>query len=283
MLHHLLAQDRRFSFPNAYQVSFPHQFLTREAKELPRFSFFIPRRRPMDNVELNLVLPQEDEFALSVASLKSPCLGWVFPRHRERFEKYLTFKEASPEEIAEWQDAFLRFVSKLQWRDNRPLILKSPPHTARIRLLLEMFPQAKFVHIHRNPHAVFQSSRKTFQIMYDWHGLHEPQLQDLDDWILRQYREMYASYFEERALIPRGHLHEVQFETLEKNPLDEMRRLYNALELPDIETAEPDLRRYIGLHSHYEKNSFVQLSSELKVRIEQEWKTCFEEWNYPIG
>ena len=34
---------------------------------------------------------------------------------------------------------------------NRSLLLKSPPHTARIRLLLEMFPNARFVHILRDP------------------------------------------------------------------------------------------------------------------------------------
>jgi len=32
-LHQLLAQDTRFAFPNTYQVSFPHTFLSSEARE----------------------------------------------------------------------------------------------------------------------------------------------------------------------------------------------------------------------------------------------------------
>src|SRR5262245_52485199 len=50
-LHQLLAQDRRFSFPNLYQTSFPHTFLSTEKREARMVSFFLPRRRPMDNVE----------------------------------------------------------------------------------------------------------------------------------------------------------------------------------------------------------------------------------------
>src|SRR5437879_2520647 len=99
LLHQLFAQDRRFAFPNSYQVSFPHTFLTTEAADSPLMSFFLPRQRPMDNMEWALSSPQEDEFALCVSSLKSPCLAWVFPRQRERFEKYLTFRTAAPNEI----------------------------------------------------------------------------------------------------------------------------------------------------------------------------------------
>ncbi len=34
----------------------------------------------------------------------------------------------------------------------------SPPHTGRIRLLAEMFPQAKFIHLVRDPYSLFPST-----------------------------------------------------------------------------------------------------------------------------
>src|SRR5262245_55301745 len=49
-LHNLLTVDERFAFPNNYQTLFPHTFLTTEAVTSRLMSFFLPRRRPMDNI-----------------------------------------------------------------------------------------------------------------------------------------------------------------------------------------------------------------------------------------
>jgi hypothetical protein len=120
-LHQLLAQDRRFAFPNGYQTAFPHTFLTTEARDSRLLSFFVPKRRPMDNMEMALALPQEDEFALCTSCLKSPCMSWVFPRRRKHFGRYLTFRNVSPDEIAQWRAVFEWFLKKLTWKYRRPL------------------------------------------------------------------------------------------------------------------------------------------------------------------
>lgn len=279
-LHHLLAQDRRFAFPNGYQTAFPHTFLTTEARDARLLSFFVPKRRPMDNMELSLALPQEDEFALCTSCLKSPCMAWIFPRRREHFGRYLSFRNASPDEIAEWRAAFHLFLKKLTWKYRRPLVLKSPPHTCRIRLLLEMFPGAKFVHIHRDPYVVFQSTRKTFLTMFDWQGLQKPDLGDLDDWILEQYREMYEVCFAERSLIPPGCYHEMAFEELEKDPMGEMRKVYGALDLPDFRAVEAEMRGHIARLRTYRKNEFSDPEPELKARISSMWGSTIDEWGY---
>src|SRR5262249_57919454 len=169
----------------------------------------LPRRRPMDNVEWTVASPQEDEFALCVMTLRSPCMSWVFPRQRERFCKYLSFRDVAPNEVSEWRRAFDTFLKKLHLRDSRPLILKSPPHTARIPLLLEMFPGAKFVHIHRDPVVVFQSSLRTMELMLDWQALQRANSPDFDEWTLHQYWEMYEASFEARPRIPEGQICEV--------------------------------------------------------------------------
>jgi hypothetical protein len=209
-------------------------------------------------------------------------MGWVFPRQRDRYDKYLTFQDVPEGEVAQWQTEFLLFLKKLTWKYGRPLVLKSPPHTCRIRVLLQMFPQAKFVHIHRNPYAVFQSSRRTFQVNFELHRLQRPRLSDLDDWVLRQYREMYEVFFEERSLIPEGHFHEVCFEELEEDPVGQVRRVYQALDLPEFGQAEPALRRYVDSIAGYKKNEFPDLPADLRTRIAAEWRPCFKEWGYPV-
>lgn len=281
-LHNLLTADGRFAFPNNYEAFFPHTFLTTQALGTRLAELFLPPRRPMDNVEWDMRSPQEDEFALAAATGLSPCLGWAFPRRRDHYDRYLTFRGVPADEVARWRAAFARFLRKLTWKYGRPLVLKSPPHTCRIRLLLEMFPRARFVHIRRDPYAVFRSSRLMFRTVFDMHRVQRPGPDDLDDWILRQYREMYDAFLEERGLIPAGQFHEVGFEELEKDPVGQVRRVYDALGLPAFAEVEPAVRRYTGSIAGYKKNEFSDLPADLRVRIASSWRRCFEEWDYPI-
>lgn len=281
-LHNLMTVDERFAFANNYQALFPHSFLSTEASASRLMGFFMPKRRPMDNVEWNLQSPQEDEFALCIASGKSPCMGWVFPQRQEHYDRYLTFQGVSKEEVVCWQEALLLFMKKLTWKYGRPLVLKSPPHTCRIRLLLEMFPHAKFIHIQRNPYPVFPSSKWTFQVNYEMHRLQHSRPDHMDEWVLRQYRTMYESFFEERKLIPPENLVEVRFEQLEEDPLGELRRLYADLGLPDFGLVEPAIQRYVDSIAGYKKNTFPELSPTLRNRIAHDWQHCFEEWGYPV-
>ena len=281
-LHNLMTVDERFAFVNMYQSLFPHTFLSTEAMASRLMDPFLPKRRPMDNVEWSMQSPQEEEFALCVASCESPYMGWVFPQRQEHYEKYLTLRDVSEGELARWRATFLLFLQKLTWKHGRPLVLKSPPHTCRIRLLLEMFPQAKFVHIHRNPYAVFVSSRWTFQVNCDTNRLQRARPHHLDEWVLRQYRQMYEVYFGERKLIPGGNLVEIRFEDLEKDARGQLRRIYEALSLTGFGVVEPALRRYLDSIAGYQKNRFTELSPNLRNRIAHEWRPSFEAWGYPV-
>jgi len=280
LLHELLCVDDRFAYPTSYQTAFPHIFLTFEAFDSRLMKPFMPARRPMDNMGLSLDSPQEDEFALCSASLKSSCMEWVFPRQKNKFRPYLTMNGVDPAELEVWRKAFLTFAKKLQWRYGRPLLLKSPQHTARIRHLLQLFPEAKFVHIHRHPFRVFQSTRRTIHIMFEWHGLQRPGPDSLDDWVVDQYREMYDAFFEQQSLIAPGRFYELAFEELERDPVDQVRRLYQALDLPAFSQVEPKLRTYVDSLKGYRKNEFSDLPDALQKRLRHEWHRSFEAWGY---
>ncbi|HVH93399.1 MAG TPA: sulfotransferase, partial [Nocardioidaceae bacterium] len=105
-LHNLLALDAQLAYPNFYQVLNPHTFLSTE-----RYSqalFISPSTRMMDNVAVNARVPFEDEFA-TCGTLHSPFLTWVFPKDRGEYDKYLTFREVSEREVAEWTAALTLF------------------------------------------------------------------------------------------------------------------------------------------------------------------------------
>jgi len=279
-LHNLLATDTQFAYPNVYQVLNPHTFLTTE--RCSKVLFASPRTRIMDDVPLNAEVPFEDEFA-TCGTLHSPFLTWVFPRDAEQYHKYLTFREVPEREVAEWAAALTLFYRKLTWKYGRPLLLKSPPHTGRIKLLLDMFPDARFVHIHRNPYVVFQSTRRQNEVSLRTMGLQHFDVQRIAGVVIERFRIMYDSFFEERSLIPEGRFHEVCFEELEKDPVGQVKRIYDNLDMPGFDAAQSSLQRYVDSIVSYRKNSYPELSSSLRRDVGRAWRRNFEEWGYAIG
>lgn len=280
LLHNLFSLDHRFAFPNNYQALFPHSFLTAESMHSGVVEFFLPKRRPMDNVEWNMKSAQEDEFALCIMTFLSPYMGWILPKQKYRYEKYLTFRDASQEERATWKNAFTAYLKKLTWKHRRPLVLKSPTHTARIKLLLELFPNAKFLHIHRDPYTVFASTRKMLVGNQTLHCLQTGGWEDIDEYVLRMYSLMHDAFFEDRSLIPNGQYHEVAFNSLEHAPLTEIERAYESLQLPDFAVARPAMETYLHSITGYEKNVYPILSDSRRQQIYAYWQPSFDEWGY---
>jgi hypothetical protein len=280
-LHYLLGCDDRFACPNFYQVFFPHTFLSTERRFSGLTAFLTPELRAYDNVPLTLNVPCEDEFAMCASGLQTPYLSGVFPRRAAHYDRFLTFRGVPLQVVDEWKASLQRFLKKLVLRYGKPLILKSPTHTCRIRLLLELFPDAKFVHIHRDPYTVFQSLVHTFTTGLPFGRLQQTDEVDWGERIIRQYREMHDAFFEERALIAAGRFHEIRFAELEKDPVGETRKLYEALGLPEFSHLEPALRAYVQSLSGYQKNVFQEPAADIRRRIASEWRRSFEEWGYP--
>jgi omega-hydroxy-beta-dihydromenaquinone-9 sulfotransferase len=281
LLHHLLALDERFAYPNLYEVFFPHTFLCTEDDRTGLVSPLIPRTRVFDNVAQGFEMPNEDEFATAASSLCSPYMMWSFPRATARYERYLTFRGVPEDELNRWKSAFLRFLKKLTLRYDRPLLLKSPPHTARVKILLDLFPDARFVHVHRDPYTVFRSTRHLNDVLTGSLQFQPPDPADRDEAVIRRYRLMHDAYFDERGLIPEGRLHELAFEDLERDPVGQMRGVYESLGLPGFDEVLPRLEEQVDRMADYRKNTYADLSADLKDRLRISWRRSFEAWGYP--
>lgn len=277
-MHNLLSKDDRYAFPNAFQVFFPHIFLSTEHLSARFMQTFMPTKRPMDNVKYGVGEPQEDEFALAASGL-SFMLEWLaFPRANGRYRKYLTFRDATPDDVEDWKKAWMTFLRKLTLKHGKPLILKSPAHTGRIATILELFPDAKFVHIHRHPYAVFQSSMHTWRKVSSWWAFQAHSIDEVG--VIRDYAEVFNAFFEQRHLIPDGHYCEVAFDDLERDPLGALRRIYSQLELPEFAYAEQAVSAYVDSLSGYRRNRFPELGNATREKLAQAWARCFDEWDY---
>ena len=270
LLHNLLCQDTRLAYPTTRQTLHPHSFfilegelggplagLLKKAHESwSRLLFGGPRGpapRPIDGVLVGADTPQEDEFAMLMMR-RSVMVGYLQPQRAEFYESFLTLRQLSPAQREEWKRLWLRFLKKLTLRHGpRTLVLKSPAHTAKVSTLLEIFPQARFVHIRRNPYDVFASTLKANQVMRAHSDNLQSDIVDLAEPILNSYAKLNDAYLEERRAIPGGHLHEVRFEDLERDPVKEIERTYQALGLPDFAVCRSQLEAYCGQLKTYEK------------------------------
>ncbi|MGH7134511.1 MAG: sulfotransferase family protein [Pirellulales bacterium] len=285
LLQNLFALDRRFATPTLFEVLFPHTLLTAERLLRPPLSLLVPRTRHTDNMRFGLDVPYEDEFAICTMTLCSPHLSMVFPQRSDHYDRFLTLRGMSDADFKCWRAGLMKFLRKLTLKHRRPLVLKSPPHTARIRLLLEMFPKAKFVHIHRDPYAVFQSMLRLVMASSLRQRLQTPRrgMVELEDLVLHWYRLMYEAFFEDRILLPEGHFHEIRFRDLERDVVGVMRRSYEALDLPSFGEVEPEVHRYAANITGYRKTPHEPLAKPLRQRIAADWRRSFDEWGYPTS
>jgi hypothetical protein len=282
LLHELLVLDARHTFPTTYQCFTPNHFLVSDRVFPPLLKNLLPERRPTDNMAAGWDRPQEDEFALCNMGVRSPYLMIAFPNFAPQDQEYLALENVPAKELRRWKERFLWFLRCITVRSPKRIVLKSPPHTARIKVLLEMFPQARFVHIVRHPFAVFPSTVKLWRRLSRDQGLQVPDAdtQRLEEHVYQTLLRMYDAFDRQRDLIPAGHYCEVRYEDLVQDPVAQMRRVYEELKLGEFERALPALQQYVAGQAGYKTNRF-DLPPETRAEIARRWRSFFERYGYP--
>jgi hypothetical protein len=280
-LHELLILDERHTYPSTYECFEPNHFLLTEWLFKRWFWFLMPAHRPMDNMAAGWERPQEDEFALCMMGQPSPYLTIGFPNHGPQHANYLDLEGLSPRALAAWKKTFLGFLRRLTFKDPRRLVLKSPPHTCRIRVLLEMFPDARFVHIMRDPYVVFPSTVKLWKSLYETQGLQKPTFAGLDEYVFETYQRMYERLEEGRRLIAPGRFVELKYEDLVRDPVSQMRAVYEGLQLGGFDQHRPRLEAYLQGVAGYERNRY-NLTPALRDEITRRWGPIIRRYGYAV-
>lgn len=280
-LHYLLALDPQFCTARHYQANNPCGFLSTGWLITPLLSALVPWKRPMDNVRTHMFAPSEEEFLMLGMTAMSPYWGMTFPRQWPRFDRYLLPDQLNDAERAAWKKRYDHVVRKLTlWSRKLPL-LKNPCNTARVRVLRELFPNARFIHLARNPYDVYRSN---IHLAGEAHVLN--QLQDPVDEnsyaarYLGNYQAMEEAYNREIAEVPANRVAELRFEDLEHDPLAQLRAIYDRLELQWTPRYENRLRSYLDKVADYQKNRHRALSAEDGERVDEKLADFMRQWGY---
>jgi len=277
LMHNLLGLDPRHTFPNTYECFLTNHFLLTEDFVTRRFP--LQATRAMDNVPLTWDQPQEDEFALCMLGQPSFSLNIIFPNDPPRDLEYLDLDRVPPRARAAWKLALYRFLQAVTLKRPGRLVVKSPTHTARIMVLLELFPEARFVHIVRNPYHVYLSTVKMLQAMYTSFGLQRPTFAGLEEFVLTTYPRMLRKLEEGRALLKPTRFCQLRYEDLVRDPVGQLRTVYDALELGGFAEFQPRLEAHLAKQAGYQRNRY-DLPPALRDEITRRWGEFVRRYGY---
>ena len=283
LLHELLTCDPQFAYATNYDCFVPHHFLLSKRFFAPFVGWLLPQRRPMDDMPLRPHLPQEDEFALCGLGASTPYLRMAFPNREVGDLDLLNFDSASPGKVARFRESLEYFFKALTYHyGGKQLVLKSPPHTGRIRLLSQWFPGAKFIHLSRDPFQVFGSTLRLWRSLDQVQGFQLVRYSDsqLHDFVMDSYARLYEGYFAQRDAVPAENLIELKFENLVAAPQAEVQKIYERLSLGDFnESVRGNITEYLDQRrDHRAKPTRLDEATQRQVR--REWSKYFEAFGY---
>ena len=285
-LHNLICQDDKLGYVNTFEAMAPGFCIVGEKRVKPLLARIMQATHPtrvIDSVPLSMDAPQEEEFAIANMSPHSFLHAFTYPwRATDFFERCVLLRDLSERNLAEWKTAYLVILRKATHRlGGKRLVLKNPANSGRIRKVRELFPDAKFIHMVRNPYDVFLSTMWLHKMVLPRSQLQTIDLDQIEAHVLRSYTRLLQAYLVDKASIPAGNLVEIRFEDLEADPLAELRLVYERLDLPGFPAAEPALRAYISSIADYRKNRY-ELDAETIAKVNTQWRFAFDEWGYPL-
>lgn len=280
-LQNLLSQDPQFANVTLLHAALPHEasLLTGRAKSW--MAKKLPATRLMDNLPVGMDVPWEEELGMAACSRFSYYHISSFGKKMDQvFRDTVLLEEVDRAEQERWWKAYHGFLQGVQLtQPNGRLLLKNPANTARVRLLLEKFPDAGFLHLHRNPYEVFISTVHLHEKAQAAWGLQAVTRQQIVDHVLGSYPLLMQAWLDQKDTIPRGQLTEMRFEDLVREPLDTLRRAYTELGLEGFAEARPGIEEHLSEQRNYQRNR-LRLSEEERGRVAERWKPWFEALGY---
>jgi hypothetical protein len=278
-LHNLLAASGRFATVPPVLAGMPWEALGLARVLRPLLEPYLPEDRLIDGVRVRPDSPTEDEIALANMHALSYYHAMYFPlRFEETYRRYLLLE--TEDEIVRWQSTLRHYVGKMSALDpDRQLLLKNPGYTAQIGAIRALWPDARFVHIYRNPYVVFESTRRALRTVLRELALQRHEHVPVDEIVLEMYPRLMRRLLEEADRLPSQAIVHVRFEQLERDPLGELERIYRSIGLGDHEAARVRVEGYLHSIQDYSKGTYT-FSKESIDRVAERWQPFVSRFGY---
>ena len=282
-LFNLLSCDPDTAFMDSMTTFTFHNFLLLH-KILPHFyGKKLTGDRYGDSMEFLPESPQEECYAIADCIDETFTHLITFPQSAQKYID-LNFEDTmSPTQQKRWCDAHSFLLKKISYfRKGRRILFKSPDNTAKMGMIHDLYPDAKFIHIYREPYKVILSTINMFETGIGAMTFEKvPSHEMIEDTIIALYKRMYTQYFKDMSRVPQGQLIEIAYSDLVRAPIETLEQIYTTLDLPNFENAKPLMLAHIESQKSYKTNKF-ELSNELRRKINRELGFFFEHYNIPM-
>ncbi len=292
-LFNLLSRDPAFAWVDPIASGLPWDFLLLGRWLRPLLHRALPADRYIDRVKVTPDMPQEDEIGLAAMQTLSYYHGLYFPRHfATEYRRGVFLDEVAQKTVRRWEQRCRFYNEKLllakmgdggdEWAPaGRTLLIKNPVYTARVAQLRTIWPDARFIHIVRNPYVVYRSTRRFYQALLPKLAL-QPYAPDVaEQAILEGYPRMMAQLAADTADLPPNRFVTLRFEDLEASPLAQLAHLYQQLELPGFAAARPRFAAYLETVRDYRKGRH-DFPPECVAKVDRHWQAEVRALGYTV-
>lgn len=280
-----MVSDKRFGYITNYDSLFPNSNLLLGKKMQPIIQLLINTFKIKNPFFHNSILQlsdpaEEDDYLMNKASAYTAYWGLVFPN------LWREWLNGSPQFTNQkyrrgWEMEYQNTLKYATFKNKgKQLVLKNPPNTERISVLLQLFPKAKFIYIFRNPFHLYYSTRNMWRkAILKYYSLQKISDEELDEIIFKHFLHLIERYEKDKKLIPEGNLIEISYEELKADSFSIIRKIYSELNLPDFEMTANDLLKQLEIEKEYQNFQF-QFTAETLKRINERWGKYISEWGY---
>jgi omega-hydroxy-beta-dihydromenaquinone-9 sulfotransferase len=281
----IMTKDESKAYFKAEQTySFP-VFITIGNLLKAAYNKVLPNKRPMDNMDMGRNEPQEENFAMATMIEESIMHMMSFPSNARFFAKCAFYNELNDKTRKKVRDCYLNIIKKLTYHTGgKQLVLKSPDNTCRVDMLLELFPDAKFIHIYRNPYKVFPSTVGMFNKLFPIFSLEDIEKnsqEEVQEVIMDIYEKLYLQYLKDKELIPKENLIELKYEEFVKDPMGHVEAIYHDLKIDGFEKDKEKMQQYVDAKKSYKTNNYL-IDNKHKRSLNRKLKFFFDKYGYEI-
>jgi hypothetical protein len=246
-LHYLLSCDPKLVTPRWYQMLAPQGFAL--SWTILRYFLvpFLSSRRPQDDVAYGPEYPAEDDFGVCNLSVACAMPGrMVLPGCWDYYSRFHSLDGLTDAELTRFRRAQLAVSWKLAYLNpGRGLLFKTPSHTARVAELCRLYPNARFIHLHRDAAPVVKSNVAMHRRYAPFLLQPHPGDEEIRRRVIAEYEATERRFLAESAALPPDRLIRIRYEDLIADPIGQVRAAYTQLNLELTPQFEQQMTAYL--------------------------------------
>ncbi len=239
-LQHALLSHSNLKGLSIYNAVFPLTFITTNwlKKPLNKFSSLLSLENKFQRKPLVWEDYEEDDLALLM----------MLSKHSYYWKKIFGINyDFNSFDYKQWRYDYMYLLKKLSHQDpSKTLLLKSPPNTMRIKHILSVFPNAKFIYIKRDKDDVYQSMQFLWEVNQKHYSFMSMSQKEVSKEVEETYQLFEEGYNHHKKMIPQANLQEVSFEKLIKTTQVEIQEMWNNLGLKVDERERENLIKFLN-------------------------------------